>query len=250
MTLPAGFDRSADDRLIWSRDGAEMLPVAAGLFWMGAEPTDIFLPDECKPQREVDLEMFYIDRFPVTVAQYGRFIADEGYHREDLWGAEGWRWRVTRTIDAPSTWGLDPFNDPGQPVSGVSWFEACAYLTWVGKRLPSEAQWERAARGTDGRLFPWGDLQPNSRLANYGMQIGCPTPVGRYPEGASPVGCEEMAGNVNNWCLDSYASGERIDKGGGFATDPLRLEVLTCAGKTCWPAEDREAWHGFRGVVV
>jgi len=90
------------------------------------------------------------------------------------------------------------------PVVYINWQEAVQYCTWVNRRLPTEAEWEKAARGTDGRSYPWGNEEPNSKLANYQDNIGTPLPVDRYPLGASPYGVLNMAGNVREWLADWY----------------------------------------------
>lgn len=256
-------------------DGAKMVFIPAGTFLMGRAESDIFAKDHEKPQRTVFLSAFWMDVFPVTNARFKRFIDDGGYENKDYWVREGWEWRKDESISAPAAWNKPGWDDPNQPVAGVSWFEATAYVRWAGKTLPTEAQWERAARGTDGREFPWGDAFPTAELANFNNDVGHPTPVGAYPKGVSPCGCHDMAGNVNNWCLDwywpeFYQHGKdkgldndpvmddalrkrlgldlklKIDRGGGFATAFQFLEILSCTDKVAWEPVNRELWNGFR----
>ena len=131
---------------------------------------------------------FYMDKYEVANAQYRKFVQATG-HR------------------APTYWDDDDFNQPNQPVVGVSWHDATAYAKWVGKRLPTEKEWEWAARGSlVGKEYPWGDQEPSSSRANYGSKVGKPTAVGSYP--ANGYGLYDMAGNVYEWCQDWYDSDE------------------------------------------
>ena len=210
-------------------------------------------------------------------------MQDGGYGRKELWDPAGWQWKEKIRIERPQMWGVAGWNRPRQPVAGVSWYEADAYAAWARRSLPTEAQWEKAARGerrwaVGSRLFPWGETFPSRRLCNYGRTVGSTTDVGSCPGGESPHGCQDMAGNVNNWCLDWYwkAFGEhcldkgvlndpllddalaaqldlpvvtKADRGGGWATSPDVPEVVSCTYRTAWPPVHRESWHGFRTAL-
>lgn len=258
-------------------DGAKMVFIPPGTFLMGCPLDDIFAKEHEQPQRTVFLSAYWMDVYPVTNARYKRFLEDGGYENRDCWTREGWEWRATECITAPLAWNKAGWDSPQQPVAGVSWYEAAAFARWAGKELPSEAQWEKAARGTDGRKFPWGDAFPRGDLANFNHEVGRVTPVGSYPAGVSPWGCHDMAGNVNNWCRDWYWPGYyayalkqgldtdpvledalkkelgldlelKSDRGGGFATDKKVLEILSCTDKVAWQPGTRELWNGFRTV--
>jgi formylglycine-generating enzyme required for sulfatase activity len=167
-----------------------MVSVAAGELTRGSERGD---PDERPPRRE-RLAAFHIDRHEVTIGEYARCVAAGAC-------------RTPRRYPE--------LADPRLPAVGVSWSDAGAYCAWLGKRLPSEAEWERAARGTDGRSYPWGAGLDCAR-ANFGnfagdgpcagVNPGAPLPVGSRPRGVSPVGAHDMAGNVWEWVADLYAA--------------------------------------------
>jgi len=162
------------------KDDVEMLLIPAGEFQMGSNDGD----DDEKPVHMVDLDAFYIDVYSVTNAQYREFI------------------EATRHPE-PEYWNDERFNQPKQPVVGVTWYDAMAYAQWAGKRLPTEAEWEKAARGgLAGKKYPWGDEEPGEKMANYAMNVGQTTPVGAYPKNG--YGLYDMAGNVWEWCLDEY----------------------------------------------
>jgi formylglycine-generating enzyme required for sulfatase activity len=167
-------------------DATEMVIVPAGEFWMGADDRD----DDEKPRRRVYLDRYAIDRYEVTNAQYRRFVDATGH--------------ATPRFSAP----VDPgtLTGPAQPVVGVTWHDAEAYCRWAGKRLPTEAEWEKAARGVDGRTYPWGDRWDPSRANSKESGLGGTAPVGSYPRGASPYGVHDMAGNVWEWVADWYAA--------------------------------------------
>lgn len=173
----------------WTRpkDGAVMRYVPAGEFLMGSTEDDDDAIEDEKPRHTVDLDAFWIDKHEVTNAQY-RQCVEAGECGE------------------AGCWDDDLYNAPDQPVVCVTWDDAAAYATWVGGRLPTEAEWEKAARGTEGRIYPWGDSAPDCTRANHADCTGSPTAVGSFPEGASPYGVLDMAGNVWEWVADWYGS--------------------------------------------
>jgi formylglycine-generating enzyme required for sulfatase activity len=249
------------------RDGSVMMVVPAAEFLMGTadahpdlpanrlvpgrvKPTEVkfaralegwALADE-RPQRLVRLKAFAIDRHEVTNAQYRRFLADVRTHGDTAWAHPAqpkgkdhtpryWKDYNPLLRDAryaelvhfnPMT-----FTRDDAPVVGVDWFDAWAYAKWAGKRLPTEAEWELAARGTDGRRWPWGDDWAWGRCNIVGEKTGSdirlpgrekdgwiyPAPVGSFPEGRSPYGCDDMAGNAAEWVADWYA-GDAYQRGG------------------------------------
>jgi formylglycine-generating enzyme required for sulfatase activity len=181
--------------------------IPEGPFLMGSQRKDSHAPnydkgrfDDESPVHEVYLDAFEIARFLVTVSDYQPFIEDDGYAAQEWWQAGGYN-----EFSEPEDWEQQRLY-PNRPVDGVSWFEAAAFAAWAGARLPTEAEWEKAARGTDGRKFPWvGESIPDpSPLNSSESKIGRPTPVG-YPKGATPNGICDMAGNVWEWYRDWYS---------------------------------------------
>jgi len=179
--------------------------IPAGTFYMGAQKGkakgrnyDPEAFDDESPVRELTLRGFRIGRFAVTVQEFGAFLAEGGYRARKHW-AEGYG-----EFTEPEDWERQK-QYPNRPVVGVSWFEAAAYCSWKGGRLPTEAEWERAARGPDSSRYPWGDKPPlDTSHANYKMVVGSPAPVGLFPKGNSPEGLCDMLGNVLEWCGDWY----------------------------------------------
>jgi iron(II)-dependent oxidoreductase len=227
---------------IIGKDGAEMILIPAGAFIMGSPEGEG--DDDEHPQHTVFLDAFYIDKYEVTNFQYKQFMDATGHGAPDYWNNEN-------------------YNQPNQPVVGVTWHDAIAYAKWAGKRLPTEAEWEKAARGTDGRIYPWGNewdsSKCNSGVGGDGYQYTAP--VGSFPAGASPYGVMDMSGNVWEWCADwsdrNYYSrspqqnpkgpdsgSERVLRGGSwFNTDRTDLR---CAFRVWDNPGFRGHYRGFR----
>lgn len=173
----------------WQRSGIELVRIPAGKFSSGDDKEPVYLDE------------FWIARTPVTNRQYQMFVAETGHEPPSDW--EGKRVHPVKL---------------NHPVVNVSWHDAQAFCEWAGVFLPTEEQWEKAARGTDGRTYPWGNQAPDPQLCNYGTNEGDTTPVGRYsPHGDSPYGLVDMAGNVWEWCEDWVRKGEtRALRGGAW----------------------------------
>jgi formylglycine-generating enzyme required for sulfatase activity len=180
--------------------------IEGGEFWIGAQkshPTNRNYSPHAEsdegPAHRVILRTFEIGKYPVTVQEYRRFVDGDGYRDQRYWQLGGFGQRVE-----PESW-ENQLLHPNRPVVRVTWFEAAAYCAWAGTRLPTEAEWERVARGTDGREYPWGSEEPDPLRANYGdHNPGHPTPVGLYPSGATPEGVLDLAGNVWEWARNGY----------------------------------------------
>jgi len=181
-------------------DGRTMVLIPAGEFWMGSTSGDI---DE-KPVHSVYVDAFYMDTHEVTNAEYAAFLNAKGKHRDN-----GQIWLDIGDSDEKIEYVSGKYRAragyENHPVIEVSWYGAMAYAEWAGKRLPTEAEWEYAARGgLSGRKYPWGDTIDSSR-ANYSAgKIGGTTAVGKYT--ANGYGLHDMAGNVWEWCLDECDS--------------------------------------------
>ncbi len=174
------------------KHGAPMVPVPDGAFVMGTFDG----PSRTQPPHEVHLSTFYIDQYEVTTARYAKFLEAAEQDHPGL---------------VPMLWDQVSLADDGdRPVMGVTWVAADAYCRWVGKRLPTEAEWEKAARGADGRTYPWGNDEPAFNLANYEKPVSATVyrdslkAVGSYEAGKSAYGAYDMAGSVSEWVADWY----------------------------------------------
>ncbi|HTU76507.1 MAG TPA: ergothioneine biosynthesis protein EgtB [Trebonia sp.] len=201
---------------------AEVL-VPGGPFTMGTSAEPWALDNE-RPAHQVDLPAFWLDTTPVTNAAYIEFIAAGGYDDPRLWTVEGWQHRQQAGLVAPLFWSPDGGQGKDrwlrtsfgvtapvagdEPVLHVSWYEADAYARWKGRRLPTEAEWEKAARfdpaSGRSRRYPWGDADPTPDLANLGQRYLRPAPAGSYPAGAAPSGARQLIGDVWEWTSSDF----------------------------------------------
>jgi iron(II)-dependent oxidoreductase len=227
--------------------------VAGGPFAMGTD-TEAWALDNERPAHTVEVPSFFIDAAPVTNGRYADFIAAGGYDDPRWWSERGWAHRQTAGLTAPLHWQRDgdgwaatAFGRtapivPDEPVVHVCFFEAEAYAAWAGRRLPAEAEWEKAARHDPAtgrsRRFPWGDEVPEPRHANLGQRHLSPAPIGAYPDGASPLGVHQLIGDVWEWTSSGFhaypgftmfpyeeysqvffGGDYRVLRGGSFGTD-------------------------------
>jgi formylglycine-generating enzyme required for sulfatase activity len=231
---------------ITGKDGAPMALIPEGDFLMGS-PDGEGDKDE-HPQHTIFLGAYYIDKFEVTAARYAEFLALANRPKPLHW----------EQVDISSHGNL--------PVVGVDWHDADAFCRWAGKRLPTEAEWEKAARGTDGLIYPWGNEKPTARLANFEKQ-GTQNvyrerlaPVDNHEAGKSPHGLHQMAGNVWEWVADWYdetsyeqhrsrnatgpSSGtKKVLRGGSWANEPLDVRS---ANRGWFTPTNRLDYLGFR----
>lgn len=168
---------------------------------------------------EVQVGEFWIAKYPTTVAQYSLFVEAGGYEVEEYWTQAGWYWRQSKLIDQSRFWKDPQWHHPDHPIAGVSWYEAIAFCHWLSDVtsemivLPTEPQWQRAAQGDDGRLYPWGNTF-DERYCNPTHIASQTTPVTQFIAGASPYGVMDMCGNVWEWCItDGYSGREDIEGG-------------------------------------
>jgi gamma-glutamyl hercynylcysteine S-oxide synthase len=191
--------------------------VAGGAFRMGTDEPWAY--DNERPRHVVEVPEFFIERFPVSNADFLAFIEDGGYRRRELWRQQGWAFREAEQLEHPLFWrlsgqgwerrrfGLWEQLPREEPVCHVCWYEADAYARWAGRRLPTEAEWEKAAAATpDGaeRHYPWGDAPPDLGRANLWPTGGHPAAVGAFPAGASAWGAEQLLGDVWEWTSSDF----------------------------------------------
>ena len=219
-------------------DGAEMVLVPEGEFTMGISQKELYqiwmLDDQENPvyatetpARTVRLKAFYIDRYPVTNYQYHKFIKHTGHRHPMLLGHPDW-------------------GQPLQPVVFVGWDDANAYAAWADKKLPTEMQWEKAGRGTDGRWWAWGPEFVPDRCNSREYDLQHTSEIGVFDRGISPYGCYDMCGNVWEMCTGQWLEGTLPMRGGCFLGSAIFVRV-TCR----WTPEDPvngAHWLGFRCV--
>ncbi len=232
--------------------------VPGGPFTMGTS-TEAWALDNERPAHVLDVPPFWIDTAPVTNGEYAEFVEAGGYDDERWWTDAGWAHRTAAGLRAPQFWRRDGSGQwyrrrfgvvepliADEPVVHVCCHEADAYAAWAGRRLPTEAEWEKAARFDPAtgrsRRFPWGDEDPGPRHANLGQRHLQPAPVGAYPEGASPLGVHQLIGDVWEWTASGwhpypgfevfpypeysqvfFGGDYRVLRGGSFGTDPAAI---------------------------
>jgi iron(II)-dependent oxidoreductase len=260
--------------------GDEVL-VPGGSFVMGTDAhTEPWALDNERPAHEVDLPSFFIDTTPVTNRAYLEFVEAGGYDDPGWWTTEGWKWRQAARLEHPEFWrredrswwrtrlGIQEEVPPTEPVQHVGWYEADAYARWRGQRLPTEAEWEKAAAwdpATESkRRYPWGDEPPvaGDGRANLAPRHLGPAPVGVYPAGVSAYGCHQLVGDVWEWTSSDFlpwpgfaphpyreysevffAHGYMVLRGGSWAT---RRRVARATFRNWDHPQRRQIFAGFR----
>jgi formylglycine-generating enzyme required for sulfatase activity len=237
--------KSKKDANAIQADYAPMVTIPAGEFWMGVDGLQ-GLDDE-RPRHPVILDAYAMDVYEVTVGRYSTFLKKSGRMPPLFWDT------------------LDLNEHADRPVIGLDWGDADAYCRWAGKRLPTEAEWEHAARGTDERRYPWGNQTPTPEFANYGIGARFSygqtlMPVGHYEKGKSPYGMYDMAGNVWEWVHDWYGTNYyevsdkqnphgpeegqfKVLRGGAWSELP---KYLLAYGRFKLPPNTRNSYTGFR----
>jgi formylglycine-generating enzyme required for sulfatase activity len=226
-----------------THDAAEMVLVPEGPFTLGITDDQLYSLGYDKAAvakwrnqygeryaLEQRLPAYFIDRHLVTNQQYRQFMQESN------------RSRKPRVLDS------DLWGDPGQPVVAVNWTDATEYAAWVGERLPSEEEWEKAARGTDARIFPWGDDFTAPRCNCYEAGLDCTSIVGGFPDSASPYGVHDLAGNVWEMTTGRWDNERFVMRGGAYLT-----YIRFCRTTARWVPSDKElllgpTWLGFRCV--
>jgi gamma-glutamyl hercynylcysteine S-oxide synthase len=200
----------------------ERIDIPGGSFTLGTDDR-AYAYDNERPAHTKHVKTFAIDRFPTTVRRYSEFVRSGGYERQDFWTAEGWKWVSEEGHSSPQGWipdldggwlvrrfgHVEPL-DPTEPVEHVSFHEAQAFAQYLGGRLPTEIEWEKAAAWNpateQSRTYPWGETPPTSDHANLGQSGWGPAPVGSYPAGASAYGVEQLLGDGYEWTTSLFES--------------------------------------------
>ena len=240
------------------KDGSIMVAIPAGEFTMGSDKYSAE-----RPVQKINLDSYYIDKYLVTNEKFTKFVEESKYKTDaEKEGAGnvriGRRWKKVDGASWKKPDGLTTIDGKeNHPVSQVSYNDASAYCKWAQKDLPTEAQWEKAARGPDANEYPWGNSDPNDTSANFDNIIGTTTPVTEYEKGQSFYGVQDMAGNVYQWCKDWYGTGERaannpagpkegkerVIKGGSFIEG---MESLRSANRDRYEPNYSSFLFGFR----
>ena len=243
----------------------QMVLVPAGEFIYGVSPASLPLPHRWDlPGQRIYCATFSISMVELTSTEFRRFVLDHGYDSPAYWSEAGNHYRAHYALRLENR-----FLDIQDACSGVSYYEAEAYCCWLAMktgepfRLPTEIEWEKAARGDDGRLYPWGnawnplacnwgddtdgDREPAGKIDQYRYVA----PVGTYPQGSSPYGCQDMAGNVAEWCADAIGTSQgrvyRVLRGGHYLMmNPAHLIITFRGGMLPNLTEVYNGTTGFR----
>jgi len=230
---PPGQTTPPPAKIVSEKDGASMALIPAGEFIAGTDDG----PEDERPRRKLHLAAFYIDVHEVTCAQWQTFLRETGY---------AWEGQFARWVCLDTRRELDP-RYGRHPVTNVSRADAKAYAKWAGKSIPTEAEWEKAARDTDGRRYPWGNEWLEDSVVSTGevRRLGytIPNAVGTRPFDRTSYGVADMAGGVREWTAGDYAEGVGVVRGG---TCNYQADYARCADRHPWPSRARGPYLGFR----
>jgi formylglycine-generating enzyme required for sulfatase activity len=215
------LDQASQERLYTTGDAKYWKEIRGGRYTIGGDKGAY----QSLPKKSVTVGGFRIGRFPVTVWEYGKYLEEPG-------------------AAAPHDW-EEQSRHPGRPVVSVTWYQALDYCAWAKCNLPTEEQWEIAARGAEGRIFPWGPDEPDEYRANFKSMVGEPTPVGMFPDGDTPEEVADMAGNVWEWTRSDVDKETKSGRGASFGDEAVALRAA-CRLRTV--PHYRNDFIGFRCV--
>jgi iron(II)-dependent oxidoreductase len=266
----------------YARDAGESATgdatIPGGSYVVGSTADDGFIFDNEKWCHSVNIASYRMACAPTTQSEFLEFVEDGGYVRSELWSHEGWQWRDRVNARAPVYWKNDPERgwvrrhfdewvalESDRPVSNVCWYEAQAFCRWAGRRLPTEFEWEIAARGADRRVYPWDDHPPDRELANLDWAEHDCCDVGSHMAGDSINGCRQMIGNVWEWTASDFLgypgfsedpyreysspwfATHKTLRGGAWST---RSRLIRAAYRNFYMPDRRDIWAGFRTCAL
>ncbi len=246
--------------------------IPGGLYQLGATPDIPFVWDNEKWAYPIEIPPFKISATPVTVGEYVQFVEAGGYKERSIWSDEGWAWRTQGQTQQPIYWQRDTSGWTAQwfdqtlplqmytPIMHINWYEANAYATWAGRRLPTEAEWELAASGeptpdrkgftSQKRHYPWGNQAPNGLQANLDSCWMGPVDVRAFPEGDSAFGCRQMVGNAWEWTADTFDAfpGFELQPYKEYSEPSFKQQKVLRGG--CWATRGRLIRNTFRNFYT